>query len=162
MNLRDAVPDDALDVARVHVRAWQQGFAGILPDNFLASLEPESRAKRYTFGIADGTRPQTIVALERDRLLGFATTHVQDGEALLVALYVDPDAWGTGVGRALVKEARKELAKTGKPTAMLWSLVGNTRADRFYLADGWALDGGRRTEDVWGTVMEQQRYRRAL
>lgn len=162
MRLRDAVPDDALAVARVHVRSWQEGFKGILPAGYLATLEPETRAKRYTFGITDGTVPQTIVALEGDTIIGFTTTQVKDDEALLVALYVDPDHWGTGAGRLLIAEARKELRKSGKPTAMLWSLVGNARADRFYKADGWTLDGGRRTEDVWGSVMEQQRYRRVL
>jgi hypothetical protein len=35
-------------------------------------------------------------------------------------------------------------------------------AERFYRADGWAPDGQRRTESVWGAVADELRYRRAL
>lgn len=73
MRLRDAVPDDALEVARVHVRSWQEGLNGILPAGHLATLETEALAKRYTFRSTDGTAPQTIVALEGDRIIGFTT-----------------------------------------------------------------------------------------
>lgn len=162
MQLRSAVPDDAMDVARVHVRAWQAGFKDLLPAAYLATLDPADRAKRYTFGITDGSKPQTIVAVDGGVIRGFATIGMHEDEALLHALYVDPDAWGTGLGRALVTEARSGLHGFGKPSAILWSMVGNARADRFYLADGWVVEGEPRTEDVWGTPVHQQRYRRAL
>lgn len=162
MQLRDAVPDDAMAVAGVHVRAWQQGFKGLLPAGYLETLDPVSRAERYTFGITDGSRPRTIVALDKGVIRGFTTIGLYEGEALLHALYVDPPMWGTGMGRALIAEAKKDLKQFGKPTAILWSMVGNARADRFYLADGWAVEGEPRVEDVWGTPIRQQRYRRSL
>jgi GNAT superfamily N-acetyltransferase len=151
-----------MGVARVHVRAWQQGFKDLLPAAYLATLDPADRAKRYTFGITDGTRPQTIVAVADDAIRGFVTIGMHEGEALLHALYVDPDTWGTGLGRALIAEAKKDLRTFGKPSAILWSMVGNARADRFYLADGWVVEGEPRVEDVWGTPIHQQRYRRTL
>lgn len=162
MVIRSAVPDDALAVATVHVRAWQQGFKDLLPADYLAKLEPADRARRYTFGITDGSKPQTIVALIDDAIVGFATTGIVEGEALLHALYVDPDRWGSGVGRALIAEAKQDLRKTGKREAFLWSMVGNTRADRFYTADGWKLVGEPKVEQVWGTAVHEQRYGRAL
>ena len=162
MVIRSAVPDDALAVATVHVRAWQQGFKDLLPADYLAKLEPADRAKRYTFGITDGSKPQTIVALIDDAIAGLATTGIVDGEAVLHALYVDPDRWGSGVGRALIAEAKKDLRQTGRREAFLWSMVGNTRADRFYTADGWELVGEPKIEQVWGTAVHEQRYRRAL
>ena len=162
MQLRPAVPDDAMDVAEVHVRAWQAGFRGLLPADYLASLDPSDRARRYTFGITDGSRPQTLVAVEDGAIRGFATTGLHEGEALLHALYVDPDRWGAGIGRALIREAATRLRALGLPSAILWSMVGNARADRFYLADGWTVDGDPRIADVWGTPVHQQRYRRLL
>jgi hypothetical protein len=33
--VRVARPDDAAAVAGVHVRSWQQGYRGLLPDDFL-------------------------------------------------------------------------------------------------------------------------------
>jgi len=160
--IRSAVPDDALAVATVHVRAWQQGFKDLLPADYLAKLDPAERAQRYTFGITDGSKPQTIVAVIDDAIVGFSTTGLVDGEALLYALYVDPDRWGSGIGRALIAEAKRDLRRTGRPEAFLWSMVGNTRADRFYTADGWELVGEPKVEQVWGTAVHEQRYRRAL
>jgi GNAT superfamily N-acetyltransferase len=162
VQLRDAVPDDAMAVARVHVRAWQAGFRELLPAAYLATLDPAERAARYTFGSSDATKPRTIVAVDGDAIVGFATIGMYEDEALLHALYVDPDAWRTGIGRALIAEAKHDLKLFGRPTAILWSMVGNTRADRFYLADGWVIEGEPRVEAVWGTPIHQQRYRRAL
>ena len=38
MFLRPAEPDDAMEVARVHVRSWQAGYRGLLPDAYLDGL----------------------------------------------------------------------------------------------------------------------------
>ncbi len=45
---------------------------------------------------------------------------------------------------------------------MLWVLIGNDRAERFYAKDGWSPDGTRRTDTVWGIQVKDQRYRRML
>jgi GNAT superfamily N-acetyltransferase len=73
----------------------------------------------------------------------------------LLALYVDPEAWGTGVGRLLVGEARAHLARRGFVEAILWVLSGNSRAQRFYRTDGWVLDGRARTDEVWGVEVDE-------
>ncbi|MBV8804022.1 MAG: hypothetical protein JO042_03220, partial [Sinobacteraceae bacterium] len=51
-------------MACVHVRGWQVGYKGLLPDEYLASLKPEDRARRYNFGSTDPLLPQTLVAVE--------------------------------------------------------------------------------------------------
>jgi ribosomal protein S18 acetylase RimI-like enzyme len=167
MLLRAARPEDADAVARTHVRTWQVAYRGLLPDSCLDSLRPEERARRYTFGSPDPQQPATIVAEEGDQILGFATTMpARDpacaGQGELAGLYVDPAAWGRGIGRALIAAARAQLVERGFTSAVLWVLVGNTRAQRFYEADGWRPDGGRRTEQVWGATVDDLRYRREL
>jgi hypothetical protein len=82
MELRLAVPADALAVARIHVRAWQAGYRGLLPAGYLDGLRAEDRAARYTFGRADG--PRTTVAVDAGQVVGFATIH----GAELCALHV--------------------------------------------------------------------------
>ena len=141
------------------------GYRGLLPDNYLDGLCVEDRAKRYTFG--DRDRPTTIVALERGAIAGFATiTPARDADVSgcgeLSALYVDPDWWGRGIGRALIADARARLVYLGFSDAVLWVMVGNARAERFYRADGWEPDGSRRTESVWGARVDEIRYRRSL
>ena len=165
VRLRPAVPGDELAVARIHVRAWQVGYRGLLPDGYLGGLRAEDRAARYTFARTDPGRPQTIVAVRGDAVLGFATTGPAGGAGgagELLALHVEPDRWRGGVGRALIAAARDRLVAGGFAEAVLWLLDGNERAARFYEADGWAFDGTDRTDEVWGITVRERRYRRVL
>lgn len=167
MLLRSAEPNDAMAVARVHVRSWQAGYRGLLPDAYLDGLRPEDRAVRYNFASENVRDPVTIVAVDDGVLCGFATTSPardldvpSDGE--LCALYVDPEWWGRGAGKALITAARTRLSEMGFRNAVLWLLAGNARADRFYRMDGWAPDGLRRSETMRGVAVDEVRYRRAL
>jgi len=165
--LRAARPADADDVARVHVRAWQAAYRGLLADDYLATLRPEERARRYDFETTDPARPQTIVAVDGETLCGFVTTApARDpdvpGSGEIAALNLAPEAWGRGLGRQLISAARARLVERGFSSAVLWVLVGNVRAERFYAADGWQLDGARKVDEVWGVSVDERRYRRDL
>lgn len=166
IELRPAAPADALEVARVHVRAWQVGYRGILPQEFLDGLRPEDRVGRYTFGDPDPSKPYTVVALEAGAICGFVTTGPPrdgtDGAGHLMALYVDPDRWHRGTGQTLIARGRAELVARGHRDAVLWVLAGNVRAQRFYEADGWTSDGRTEQQVIWGLVVTDHRYRRAL
>jgi GNAT superfamily N-acetyltransferase len=170
MLLRPAQPEDALAVARVHVRSWQAAYRNIVPDDYLDQLRPEDRAARYDFASHDPLKPHTIVAVE-DGLIpaihGFATTMpVSDSDmpdyGELCALYVDPQHWSKGLGVALVSAARAHLFERGFRKAILWVLTGNVRAERFYQNDGWSADGVRRKATVWGITVDEIRYAREL
>ena len=108
-----------------------------------------------------------ILALEGEEILGFVTTGPsQDpqnpGAGEVMALYVDPDHWGSGSGRALIAAGRERLCAIGFTAAILWVLDGNTNAERFYDADGWTRDGSRRIDRPWGSAVHELRYRRLL
>jgi GNAT superfamily N-acetyltransferase len=167
MLLRPAEPDDAMAVARVHVRSWQAAYRKLIPDDYLDQLRPEDRAQKYNFGSMDPLQPWTIVASEAGVIQGFATTSParepempDHGE--VCALYVDPGQWGRGIGIALIAAARARLSNMGFRKAILWVLAGNVRAERFYCRDGWAPDGVCRSDTVWGVKVEEIRYQRAL
>lgn len=164
--MRPARQDDAAEVAGVHVRAWQVGYRGLLPDEYLDGLRPEDRISRYAFASADPDAPSTVVATEDGLIRGFVTTGPsRDGAAdggEVLALYVDPEAWGRGVGRLLLSEARGRLVAGGFAVATLWVLVGNDRAQRFYRADRWVPDGARRSGEVWNAMVDEVRFIRNL
>jgi ribosomal protein S18 acetylase RimI-like enzyme len=167
VQLRPAEPGDASEVAGVHVRSWQVGYRGLLPDEYLDRLQPQERARSYLFGSTDPAQPYTIVAVDEEGICGFATTAPardvdvpRHGE--LCALYVDPPCWGRGIGQALISSARERMAQDGFTCSVLWVLVGNARARGFYEADGWAPDGARRYDQVWGAIVDEVRYRRDL
>jgi len=77
-------------------------------------------------------------------------------------LNLAPEAWGKGLGRALLEAATTKLRDLGYADAVLWVLDGNTRARRFYEAAGWYADGTAKREDVGGVVVTEVRYRREL
>jgi GNAT superfamily N-acetyltransferase len=59
----------------------------------------------------------------------------------LEAIYVRPNAWGTGLAAALHDAAVAELRTRGVTRARLWVLEGNGRARQFYERLGWRADG---------------------
>jgi ribosomal protein S18 acetylase RimI-like enzyme len=135
MIVRDAHPRDAAEVAGVHVRSWQFAYRGLLPDDYLDGLRPEDRMAHYIFGDGRPGRPVTIVAVDDATICGFATTGPsRDADAAdageLYALYVDPQAWGRGIGRSLIAEARARLSRQGLAETTMWVLVGNEQAQR--------------------------------
>ena len=155
MQLRRARVGDEWAVAEVHMRSWQVGYRGLIADDVLDTLRPEDRVERYRF---DGDDPLTIVAVT-DRIRGFAT--ISPAAGLLMAFYVDPESWGTGLGRALIIEAERRLALR-HTDATLWVLAGNVRARRFYEAGGWRPDGSERRDRVFGATVDEVGYRKTL
>lgn len=147
----------------MHVRSWRDGYRGLIEGGVLDRLDPASFAARYRFG---GGPPVTVVAEEDGTIVGFVTYRAGRETApsvgALEALYVAPDVWGRGVGRALVAHARGQMAAGGCTRAGLWVLVGNRRAERFYRADGWVPDGRTRSGRVHQVAVEEMAFTRAL
>lgn len=174
MLLRRAVAGDELAVAEVHVGSWQAAYRGLLPESYLARLDPVERAKRYTFAVEGPDSPLTTVAVADSTICGFTTVGPArdadaEGVGELYAIYVDPSCWGRGVGRALIGEARRLLVERGHAQAVLWVLAGNSRAESFYRSDRWRPDGTARREKIgagWhptgAVVVDELRYRRTL
>jgi ribosomal protein S18 acetylase RimI-like enzyme len=155
VTIRPEAPDDAEAVAGVHVRTWQAAYAGIMPDEILSWLNVGAWAqRRREVGTADPDHPfTTLLAEDGDTLVGFTTVgpyrNNQDRDDLdhrygeILAMYVEPARWGTGVGHDLMAEALAELAARGWAEVRLWVLEENARARRFYERAGLAADGER-------------------
>ncbi len=172
VELREARVGDEAAVADIHVRAWQEAYRGLIPDEFLDDLDPEHRARTYDFESSDPDAPTTLLAVMEGEdcgevILGFVTfCRSRDIDAPdhgeVVALYVDPERYETGVGRMLMAEARRRLWEAGYVDALLWVLDGNERAARFYEVEGWTRDGATRVEEPYGVVSTVSRFRRPL
>jgi len=166
--IRAARPGDVAAIAEVHVRSWQVAYDGQLPADLLANLDPEPRARAWARAI-DDEDPAVIVAVDdRDVPIGFVAVGAsRDGDAEphvgeVVALYLDPDRWDRGEGRALLASGVARLREAGFTTASLWVLTSNERTIRFYERAGWRANGDERVEDLAGTTVRELRYRRAL
>jgi GNAT superfamily N-acetyltransferase len=166
VTVRLAAAGDAPALGLVHVRAWQAAYRGQMPDDYLDELRPEERAAGWERGLRRDRARDPVLVAERDgRVVGFAVLRAAEdpeGAGELAAINVDPDHWGTGAGRALLAAAHAELARLGYREAVLWVLPGNRRARRFYEAAGWVADGAERTDEVFGVMVPEVRYRRRL
>jgi GNAT superfamily N-acetyltransferase len=165
--LRAAEPADALAAARMHIRSWQSAYRGLIDQDYLDSLEPQTWSTRYTFGRVGIQVPFTTLAVDGPQILGLVTTGLSRDDDLpdcgeVLALYVDPDCMRTGVGSLLIAAGRKRLSGLGVTRASLWVLDGNIAARRFYERDGWMFDGTRRTRQHGGVPADEVRYRRPL
>ena len=79
----------------------------------------------------------------------------------LYSLYVAPAHWSTGAGRALTGAALDGLRAAGYRRVVLWTLIENARARRFYDKAGFAPDGAINILDGLGSA-EELRYVRDL
>jgi GNAT superfamily N-acetyltransferase len=165
--VRRAVPGDAHDVARVHIRSWQSAFQGLLDQDYLDGLEPEAWATRYAFGRMGFQLPSTQIAVDGAAVRGLVTTGLCRDDDLsnfgeLMAIYVDPAYQRGGVGRLLMSAARTRLRRVGVQAVVLWVLDGNASARRFYERDGWRCDGTHRISTYGDVAVDEVRYRCTL
>lgn len=167
LRIRRADVDDARAIAEVVVAGWQGAYRGLMPDEFLDSLLVAGREAGWREVLArdaEGGLPAWLA--QRDgRAVGFVSSgpprdaDVQLPAAEVYAIYVRPEVWRGGVGRALLDTATGHWRARGTDTLVLWVLEGNDRARRFYEALGWQPDGGRQLLEIAGAKLHEIRYR---
>jgi ribosomal protein S18 acetylase RimI-like enzyme len=170
--VREASPEDAEGIARVHVASWQIAYDHIFPAEALARLD-DTADRRAAFWRREVEAPvplsSTLVAESEGEIVGFVDVRASrddDAEpertAELTAIYVDPRTWGVGAGRRLMEEALERLRASGFKEATLWVLEDNPRARRFYEIAGWRSDGGVKEDEFLDTRVREVRYRTSL
>ena len=160
MAVRRAQAGDAARLGEIHVRTWQAAYEHVFGADRLAGLRPERRAEQWQGWLAEGV-DAWVFEEEAGPVVGFVwigDSREAEDEGELFAIYVLPEAWGSAAGRELMAVARDAL-RAAYPTSILWVLEDNPRARRFYEREGWALDGGRREEELLGATVAEVRYR---
>jgi len=84
------------------------------------------------------------------------------GQGEVYALYVEPEWWSAGVGRALLSHAQHALRALGFRDASLWVLESNERARRFYQVAGWQVDGTKGLQRRGEVELREVRFRITL
>jgi ribosomal protein S18 acetylase RimI-like enzyme len=168
LTIRHAQIGDADRIGAIQVGAWQATYRGVMPDAYLDGLDVDDRAaywRRQVQALLPGQRLKVIV--DDGVVVGFAAAGPEhDGRAAgigeLYAINLDPQVWGRGLGRALLRDVTAELVGLGYREAVLWVVPHNDRARRFYESEEWRDDDVRRDDEVFGVVVPEMRYRRLL
>lgn len=160
MTVRVATGADAEAIERIRIRGWQTAYRHVFPPEELDLMELDW--SRWTARLEGPASDSTTFVAEREgRILGFASIgpsrdELDAGE--LYAIYVDPDAWSSGVGRALIEHAEDRLVEE-YDELMLWVLDDNPRARRFYERAGWHAEA-REIHEYLGIPVLSVRYRK--
>jgi GNAT superfamily N-acetyltransferase len=127
--LRRARPDEHEELERLQTHASLD-----LPEYREQLLANPDAIHLPPAQIANG---QVIVAEYGGQVAGFAA--VVGGE--LDGLFVEPDLWGKGIGRALVNAATHEARRKG----LSLTVIANPSARRFYESCGFSIEGDEQT-----------------
>jgi GNAT superfamily N-acetyltransferase len=171
---REAMPEDAEEIARINVAGWRAHYRGLMPQEVLDRLDEAAIAGTYRELL---TAPPVagralFVAVGGGRIGAFcgvcpvrvpqrdAHPHLRTAE--LAAIYADPAAVGSGAGHAVHEAGMARLADAGFEHAVLWAFDGNSTAHHFYLRHGWSPDGATDTYRTHGHAVPMSRYCRPL
>ena len=159
VSVRIAWADDAEAIAAVQVRAWPELYAGVLPAEVLPTdVDAVSAQWRQVLARPADARNRVLVALERNRVVGFTLTSpaldpdcdpVADGELAEVTL--DPAERAKGHGSRLLQAAVDTLAADRFTRAVTWVNAGDDALRTFFTDAGWAADSAHRELDLDGT-----------
>jgi ribosomal protein S18 acetylase RimI-like enzyme len=157
MRVVEATAADCGEIGEVHLRSVRQAYRHIYAAAVLDSRsvtqsqafwrELLARGEAQLFVARDeqqAPRRTQRAAGERSLVAGFTAFGASRDEGAaphcgeIWAIYVAPERWGQGVGRALCSAAFARLRADGFSRVTLWVLAENERAIRFYRGVGFA------------------------
>jgi GNAT superfamily N-acetyltransferase len=162
VSVRVAWSDDADAIAELQLRTWPALYGDIVPASALPSgpehLAAAAAAWRASLDRPGDARNRVLVALERNRVVGFVITGpagdpdcdpLVDGE--LREFTIDPAERGRGHGSRLLQAAMDTMGSDRFTRAVTWALAGDDELRRFLTEAGWAADTAHRELDLDGT-----------
>ena len=133
-------------------------YADLLPADALPDdVEAAAAAWQASLSRPQDARNRVLVALERNRVVGFAITSpasdpdcdpVADGE--LSEFTSTRSERGKGHGSRLLQAAVDTMVADRFERAVLWSMAGDDALRTFLTEAGWAADGAHRELDLDG------------
>ena len=172
-SVRVAWAADAEAIAELQRQAWQTAYADLLPADAV-TLDPDATAQawRAAFASPGDARNRVLVALDRNRVVGYAVlSPAADPDSDPVAdaevqeLTVAEGERGQGHGSRLLHAVVDTLRADGFTRAVVWTLATDDDLRRFLTEAGWAPDSAHRELDLDGTgttTVKQVRLHTAL
>ena len=156
----------AAEVSRIYADSWKAAYRGIVPQSYLDQLSPD----RWTdkLGNSGHTAFREDYVLLNDDGVRVATSSIcaaRDpafahwGE--IMSLYVRPEYYRHGYGRALFSFVSNRLESAGFSRQYLWVLENNARARAFYETMDFRATENRTYWQVENSRLAEIRYIRA-
>ena len=140
--VRPRLASDTRAVRRVARASWRAALEGRAPAAFLAAIWRALYGReRLVLGLVEARR-DAFVAEREGVVVGYADGIAGDGAAYhLARVYVAPEAWGAGAGRALVDAVLEAARARGAAHVELEVDVANVRGLAWWERRGFARTG---------------------
>jgi ribosomal protein S18 acetylase RimI-like enzyme len=130
--IREARPEDAAAIARIHVDSWRSTYKGIVPDEHLAGLSYERREQGWREALSNPDNRSFVYVAEDEagNVVGFASGGPEreghpDYKGELYAIYLFAQFQRRGLGRQLTQAVARRLLKAGISSMLVWVLADN-------------------------------------
>jgi ribosomal protein S18 acetylase RimI-like enzyme len=139
IQIREAKPDDAAEIARVYEESWRSTYQGIIPHLHLERMIARRGPRWWQQSVRRGNavsvmtfngQPQGYASYGQARHAPNRST----GE--IYELYIAPCFQGLGIGKKLFIDARRKLERRGLRSLVIWALADNQAACDFYSRQG--------------------------
>lgn len=146
--IRKAATGDLGSIQTIASKSWNDTYRGLIPEDVQSRFLSEA----YSDAMMPVRLEKTLllVADQGEELVGFANASKKVGTAHLHAIYMLPEAKGSGIGTQLLEHLIAELA----PVREIYVEVekGNRSGETFYAAKGFK-EIGIYQEDLYGHTL---------
>jgi GNAT superfamily N-acetyltransferase len=158
VRIREAVPIDTEAIVEVTASGWRAAYPGIVPARHLRDLPISTWRHDVRSGLRSPEGDSFTRIADLDGVVAgycFVAAPARgepEGSRLaeLVAIYVEPAFWRSGIGTELAHAAISEARDRSYSEMVLWTFETNRRALAFYRALGWEPDGDKRPHRATG------------
>ena len=145
MTVRNANFHDMVRAAEIMVISFRTVFSGFVSLEIMDACTDPGNCRAMLEGIYREGKMRFLMGGDQ----GFLCWQETEDGAEIVAIHSLPESWGTGLGRAMLTQALREI---GDRPVYLWAFKENTRARRFYEKHGLRWDGTERISEFDGAV----------
>ncbi|WP_254839484.1 GNAT family N-acetyltransferase [Natronomonas marina] len=142
VTIRAATEDDVEGILRVADRGWRAAYGDFLPEDVIDTAMAEWYDAGATARTLDREDVAYFVADADRRVVGYVSGGPADGtpdEAVLGAIYVDPDRWGEGIGSRLLERFEAWCLDRNRPSIRFRVLAANDLGAAFYRSHGYEV-----------------------
>ena len=140
--------EDIEQIVDINIKDWKKAYKGIIDDVILDNLDRNNKIEKWRKSYKIGN---VIVAEKNGKVLGYcryddnAAYENTDIDSEIIALYVDYDNLGSGIGRKLVEYVMNDLRSKNKTKMIIWCLEKNENGRKFY-------------EKMGGKLLQEEKY----
>ena len=161
--IRTSTLSDANEVAKIHVKSWQQSYRSIIDEHYLENISFNDRLELRSKILQSNDSNQIhLVAVYDGRIIGFcdagpAFDNNANYRGEIYAIYLLEEFKKMGIGQQLLQIAHEFLAQKKLLPYVAWVLKANHSACAFYQKNG-GIVSGEKIEEIGGKSCTEVSY----